>query len=447
MQAGDLSGAGTAATRPLRIAWSGESGQPGVGGVKGIAYMLLRGLADRGHTVEVFGPHEAVDLLAGLPSTVSVHSRPVRWHWGRWYTSGRLRMFLSSSLLRILLQRRLADDILRRHAQEPFDVIFQMSQFESFFRGRRRCDPPLVVHPCTIARLEWEWYRAERGLTADRGRSPKSRFVSLMLRTRALLQTPHSRRPDVVVGPSHVFLADLQRVFGLPADRLAVLRHPVQLLPSPALSPLVKPAELLFISRMSSRKGVELIVALSHRLDDLSGRAHISLIGGATLWSDYSPLLAGLNPRIAEYRGELPHAEVDALLATAAGLLVPSRFEPGSIVTGEALGRGVPVIASTAVGPSDLLRGGAGRVFADGDLDGLEAATRDLLEAIAADRDQVAAQAREVAEEHLTGDVVAHELERILRVAAASAIPVSQAPAHAVGAHEPTSHHADLRTT
>lgn len=414
----DLTAPGnTPSPRSLRIAWSGESGQPGPG-VKGIAYMLLRGLGQRGHTVEVFGSPEAVGLLTGLPPNVSVRARPMRWNWGRWYTKGDLRILLSSSLLRVLLQRRLADDILRRHHEDPFDVIFQMSQFESFFGARRASRPPLVVHPCTIARLEWEWHRAERELTADRGRSLRSRFVSLMLQGRAQLQKVHARRPEVIVGPSPVFVADLQRVFGLPARQLRVLRHPTPLLPAHRPRSLAEPLQLLFISRMSSRKGVELVVGLSHRLDDLAGRVHISLIGGATLWSDYTELLAGLNPRTSEYRGQLPHAEVEELLANAAMLLVPSRFEPGSIVTGEALGRGVPVVASTAVGPSDLLRGAAGRVFADGDLDGFEAAARGLLEAIEADDDRVTAAARDVADRHLAADRVVAQLERILLEAA-----------------------------
>ena len=136
---------------------------------------------------------------------------------------------------------------------------------------------------------------------------------------------------------------------------------------------------------MSSRKGLELVVALSHRLDDLADRVQIELIGGATLWSDYSALLRGLNTRVATYHGELPHADVQERLQTSAALLVPSRFEPGSIVTGEALASGLPVVLSTAVGPSDLIGGSAGRVFADGDIGAFEAATRDLLEEI--DRD------------------------------------------------------------
>ena len=403
----------------MRIAWTGEAGAPGAGGVKGIAHLMLVRLAERGHEIEVFGSIETRRLLGELPPNIRVLSAPVRWQWERWYNGGELRLFLSSSVMRIQLQRRLSRAFRARHAERPFDVVFQMSQLESFFGKRSAGDPPLVVHPCTIARVEWEWHRAERDLAPETG-AAKHWFVSLLLRVRAALQVPHARRPDLLVGPSHIFLADLQRVFGLPSDRLSVLRHPVDL---DALTPDTHSGDrppkhrLLFVSRMSSRKGVELVVALSHRLDGLADRVAIELVGGATLWSDYSALLAGLNPRVATYHGELPHPEVQRLLRTSAALLVPSRFEPGSIVTGEALASGLPVVLSTAVGPSDVIHGSAGRVFADGDIDAFETMTRDLLEEVETDPAGVRAAARAAAEQYFDADTVVDELERILRVA------------------------------
>jgi glycosyltransferase involved in cell wall biosynthesis len=403
----------------MRIAWTGEAGSPGAGGVKGIAHLMLVRLAERGHEIEVFGSSETRRLLGELPTNIHVIAQPVRWQWSRWYNRGQLRLFLSSSVMRIRLQRRLARALEERHAERPFDVIFQMSQLESFFRKRPPEGPPLVVHPCTIARVEWEWHRAERDLIPHTSEA-KFRFVSLLLGIRAALQRPHARSPTIIVGPSRVFLADLQRVFGLSSERLAMLRHPVDLdeiRPGPSSHESPDKLRLLFVSRMSSRKGLELIVALSHRLDDLGDRVEIELIGGATLWSDYSALLAGLNPRTATYRGEVPHAEVQHLLRTSAALLVPSRFEPGSIVTGEALASGLPVVLSTAVGPSDVISGSAGRVFCDGDIDAFETATRDLLDEIERDATGVREAARAAAERYFDADTVVDELERILTFA------------------------------
>ena len=205
----------------MRIAWTGEAGSRQAGGVKGIAYLMLVGLAERGHDVEVFGSVESRRLLGELPGNIRVIAQPVRWEWDRWYNAGQIRLFVSSSIMRIRLQRSLARAVEARHREQPFDVIFQMSQLESFFAGQASI-PPLVVHPCTIAQLEWEWHRAERDLVPEAS-TARHRLVSALLHTRSVLQRKHAERPTLIVGPSPVFLADLQRVFGLPGARLALL--------------------------------------------------------------------------------------------------------------------------------------------------------------------------------------------------------------------------------
>ena len=73
-----------------------------------------------------------------------------------------------------------------------------------------------------------------------------------------------------------------------------------------------------------------------------------------------------------------------------------------------------PVIASDAVGPSEILDDTCGRVFADGDAASLEEATRDLLATLAADRGAFRAAARARALEHLATDTVVDQLEALL---------------------------------
>jgi glycosyltransferase involved in cell wall biosynthesis len=83
-------------------------------------------------------------------------------------------------------------------------------------------------------------------------------------------------------------------------------------------------------------------------------------------------------------------------------------------VTGEALASGLPVVLSTAVGPSDVISGSAGRVFCDGDIDAFETVTRDLIAEIERDTDGVREAARATAERYFDADTVVDELERIL---------------------------------
>src|SRR5262249_52563567 len=160
------------------------------------------------------------------------------------------------------------------------------------------------------------------------------------------LQPRELARADLVLGLSERFNHLVRADYGVPADKLHVVRTPVDLerfAPNGVL-PGKRPRTLLFVSRISARKGVEEIVALSHRLADVAGPVRLVVVGGAPQWWDYRAHLAGLNPDVAEYLGALPSQDLPALMHSAAMLLVPSRYEPGSIVTAEALACGLPVV-------------------------------------------------------------------------------------------------------
>jgi len=103
----------------------------------------------------------------------------------------------------------------------------------------------------------------------------------------------------------------------------------------------------------------------------------------------------------------------------ADALIVPSRFEPGSIVTGEALACGLPVIVSDKVGPSEIIDATCGRVFPDGSAASLETATRGLLATLSRDRDAFRIAARARAVEHLSTGAVVDRLETLLADAVA----------------------------
>jgi glycosyltransferase involved in cell wall biosynthesis len=68
-------------------------------------------------------------------------------------------------------------------------------------------------------------------------------------------------------------------------------------------------------------------------------------------------------PTGAKYLGKLPRARLDKVYAEADWLVHPSNFEGFSLSILEALGVGVPVIASTATGAADLPRSEAVQLF------------------------------------------------------------------------------------
>jgi glycosyltransferase involved in cell wall biosynthesis len=175
----------------------------------------------------------------------------------------------------------------------------------------------------------------------------------------------------------------------------------------------------LYVSRISCRKGVDLIVGLSHRLRDLAGDVKISIIGGHTQWSDYRRALKDLDPTVATYLGYRPAPEVLARYHTADALLVPSRYEPGSLVVGEALAGGIPVVASDEVGPSEVVDATCMRRFPAGDLDAFERAVRNLLPDLRSRFPELSSTARAEAERWFAPELISRQLELILREAAA----------------------------
>jgi glycosyltransferase involved in cell wall biosynthesis len=255
------------------------------------------------------------------------------------------------------------------------------------------------------------WHRAER----DYALRSEARSVHLLMRTllgiRSRLQPGELARADLVVGPSERFVELVHEDYGVPREKLRVLRHPVDLDRfSPSTNGHHRPLTLLFISRISARKGLEDIVELSHRLSDLAGSVRLLVVGGITLWSDYSAHLDDLHPAVARYVGALSPNELASLMRSSAMLLVPSRYEPGSIVTGEALASGVPVVLSDEVGPSEVVRGPHVRIYRAGDVDELEAAVRSLLDAFARDARGLRASARADAESNFAPSAVVGEL-------------------------------------
>jgi glycosyltransferase involved in cell wall biosynthesis len=130
---------------------------------------------------------------------------------------------------------------------------------------------------------------------------------------------------------------------------------------------------------MAVRKGVELVVELSHRLADLEGQVWVEVVGGPSLWSDYRSLLSDLDTRTASFTGSLPHEDLRELYSSSDVVLQPSHYEPFALTVAEALASGAPVVASDEVGATEFVDRSCCRTFRAGDADELESAVRTLL--------------------------------------------------------------------
>jgi glycosyltransferase involved in cell wall biosynthesis len=223
------------------------------------------------------------------------------------------------------------------------------------------------------------------------------------------------------VGPSEMFNRLMCEDYGVDLARTRVLRHPVDGRRFTALerTPIDDRAiTLLFASRLSTRKGLELIVALSHRLSDLDGRVRIAILGGGSLWSDYTGHLKELNPAVAKHLGEVTSSEMPKVYAQTDIVLVPSHYEPGSLVVGEALAAGLPIVASDQVGPVEVIDSRVCRVFPRGDLDAFEREVRALVQELRAGaQEELATIARSEAQERFSPERMGAELIGILNEA------------------------------
>jgi glycosyltransferase involved in cell wall biosynthesis len=419
----------------MRIAWVGPTPSEH-GGAPFVGTQLLLGLARAGVEVDCFIAARPEDLPRSLfaEERIGIHLAESGWRWGRWYSRTPMLSFFSGHFARARAQFSLAEEIARRHAERPYDVLYQFSQSEMVSLRRRARDlPPIVVHPSTHAAGELRWHRREAALSRRCEPLRKRALVRAMLIARAAVQRRDIHLAGRVLGVSALFARHLERDYAIPRERLGVVRNPIDLArfePAPA-PPAEGPLELLYVSRMSARKGVEMIVDLSHRLADLEGRVRIRAIGGCTSWSDYRPLLADLHHGTAVYDDRLSPHELSLLYRRGAAVLQPSLYEPFALTVGEGLASGLPAVASDEVGAIDGLDPRVCRVFPAGDGDAFEREVRALVEELENGAGEGLREvARGEAERLFHVDVVTAELidELALACRGAAAAPVDPEP-------------------
>jgi glycosyltransferase involved in cell wall biosynthesis len=337
------------------------------------------------------------------------------WKWDRWYSRNPFVAFIAGLAVRGVGQQRLARSVVERHRACPYDVVYQFSNIEMPGLVQRRAQlPPIVLHPETHVAGELRWYRREVDLRRRCEPRWRSFVVRPVLAARANLQRRHAKVASLVVCISGSFRDQLLRDYGVDAARTVVVANPI------ALDEFVlddhppgTPMSVVFVGRISTRKGVDQIVELSRRLADLEGEVELSVVGGFTQWSDYRPLLADLDRRTAHELGHLPHDEVRKLLATADVAIQPSAYEPFGLTIGEALASGTPVVATDAVGATEFVGGPAVAVVPAGDPDAFERAVREMLERVRT-HPELRASARAEAERAYALDLVVEQLEAAL---------------------------------
>jgi glycosyltransferase involved in cell wall biosynthesis len=406
----------------LRIAYVGPVPSPTGDGAPGVAGLLLAELARRGASIDCFvavsresARGAALDGIEGI----EVVAATSRFRFERWYSRHRLTKMASHQLSIALARRRLAATLAARHRAVPYDVVYQFSNLESFgVPAARRGLAPVVIHPSVHAAGELRWMRNERLLAAGLEGSWQPALVRGWLALRATRQRRDARRADRVLALSAAFRRDLVADYGLDPSRVGIVPNCIDLERFvPREDTGDGPARVVSVGRLTVRKGLEDVIALSSSLRDLTGRLELDVVGSPSLWSDYSGLLTELDPAVGRALGRLDRDEVASLVATARCLLQLSRYEPFGLTVAEALACGVPVVVTPAVGAAEGLGADVARVVEPGDVGAAEDAVRALLALEPDERAFLAARCRTEAARFAPA-VVAATLEAELRAAA-----------------------------
>lgn len=136
----------------------------------------------------------------------------------------------------------------------------------------------------------------------------------------------------------------------------------------------------LFCGQMIARKGIDVLLAAFDRLVLGGVRARLELVGRE---AELPGLLARLDPRTRErisYLGFKAPTELPACFARANIFVLPSRHDGWGVVINQAIGSGLPIVCSSAVGAAhDLIENDVnGLVVPPADIEALAQAMRRL---------------------------------------------------------------------
>lgn len=345
---------------------------PALGGVERVVEQQCRVLADAGHAVTVYTTrYDAAWREMAVPDDETRDGIRVRRFPAHWLP------LIKYPLVAGLSQALHAADCQLLHVHSLWYHNLLAAQQVS---RRRRL--PLVLQP----HFDWKksWFH-----------TPYRRLLGRWL-----------MRADLVVCVSQ-FEAELLRQAGFPYGKMTVLPNAIDLAEFALLRPAPKlPAQpglsgrpyLLSVGRISSGKGIDLLLALAAQLK-AERAAEFILVAGP----DAGGLAAaaavvrrdGLQDFIL-FAGALPRAELLALFQHAHAYVHASRSEAFGIVLAEALAAGLPVIAPRAFAAAEIVADGkTGLLYPPDDVPALAAAVRQLR--VAAQRTAMVAAARAAA--------------------------------------------------
>ncbi|MQA87859.1 MAG: glycosyltransferase [Streptosporangiales bacterium] len=332
-------------TAPLRIAMIGQKGVPATfGGIERHVEEVGARLAVLGHEVHVYCRPNYASVEAGVYRGMRLHSLST--------VNSKHLDAITHSMFATMAAMRQRPDIVHYHALGPGLV----APLPRLFSSARVV---LTVHGLDQQRAKW-------------GRS-----------ARTVLETAHwmsGRVPDATVVVSKALVRHYAERFDRRAVYVANGVNPPTPRPAEEIVKrygLTPGSYVLFVGRLVPEKAPDLLIRAYRRV---SGHHRLVVVGGSSFTDDYVTglhELARADPRVI-LTGYVYGDLLAELYTNAAAFVLPSNVEGLPLTLLEAIGYGLPVIASDIDPHREICgRDGPGhRMFSAGDEDSLELALR-----------------------------------------------------------------------
>ena len=175
------------------------------------------------------------------------------------------------------------------------------------------------------------------------------------------------------------------------------------------------PIRLLCVARLSREKNL-LALCAALTTEAIADRFQLTIVGEGPQRARIERTIRASRARV-RLLGSVPRAQMDAVFADADALVLPSTWEPWGIAVVEALGLGLPVVATPRVGAATSLAEGGAVILSPGtDAASLAKALERLAAELDARRSAARAGSQRVRDEFGT-DPVALRIANLLRSA------------------------------
>jgi glycosyltransferase involved in cell wall biosynthesis len=347
----------------LRVLIATDQYEPMVGGVPTVTRELARGLAERGHAVQVLAPSSSGRgrTATGAGSVTLAARGSVRWPW---YAGQRLG-FLTPAAARELIDD-FAPDVVHVHSPLTLGAAARSA-------ARRRRVPVVYTNHYLPANVHPTAGRPSSGSTAFdigfygyiTGFANRCNRVTAPTTTALMLLRDHGLRAPSQVMSNGIDLdtfspgeADesLRRAHGLPSDR-----------------PLI-----LSVGRLSPEKRADVLIEAVATQEETG--PVLALAGSGPDSQRLRALAArlGVSQRV-RFLGFIPDADLPGLYRLADVFAIASEAELQSLVTMEAMASGLPVVAVNAGALGELVHSGENGFLARPGMVSDVAASLDLL--------------------------------------------------------------------